>query len=69
MGCSCMVRLRGLTAPAAKKVVVNEALPWWPCLLCCAGVPIFFVYLKSPDRFHSDALAVIFIIIVWTLGG
>lgn len=33
------------------------------------GVPVYFVYLKSPDRFHSDVFAVVFVATLWVIGG
>ena len=32
-------------------------------------VPIFFLYLESPEHYHSDVAAVAFISVMWTLGG
>ncbi|KAL4457583.1 hypothetical protein ABPG75_012448 [Micractinium tetrahymenae] len=34
-----------------------------------AGVPIFLVYIKSPDRLHSDVFAVLVVAAIWLLGG
>ncbi|KAI7843994.1 hypothetical protein COHA_002532 [Chlorella ohadii] len=33
------------------------------------GVPIMLLYLKSPDWMHSDVAAVIFICVLWLMGG
>ncbi|KAL4440645.1 hypothetical protein ABPG77_000354 [Micractinium sp. CCAP 211/92] len=34
-----------------------------------AGVPILLLYIKSPDRLHSDVFAVLLVAAVWLLGG
>ena len=34
-----------------------------------AGVPAFFIYLKSPDQSHSDTLAVAYVAAMWVVGG
>lgn len=34
-----------------------------------AGVPLFLLYLKSPKHLHSDVAVVLFVTMIWVLGG
>jgi hypothetical protein len=46
--------------------------PLTPLLVSCfkaLGVPIMLLYLKSPDWLHSDVAAVVFIAVLWLMGG
>lgn len=50
----------------------NPSSPYTPLLVSCVkliGVPIFLLYLKSPPRLHSDVAIVLFVTLMWVMGG
>ncbi|KAL3137216.1 hypothetical protein ABBQ32_006768 [Trebouxia sp. C0010 RCD-2024] len=65
-----LANLVGRTLPKWKAfAITTPTLLMYLSFFKLAVAPLCFVYLKSPDRWHSDIAAAVYVTVLWALGG